>query len=325
MTYIMGVDGGGTKTYSVICNEKGERIGYGLAGCGNHQSYGIDEAYLHIETSIQNALSDAHLKKEDISFVQFGLAGADRPRDFEILNGALEKLGFEHWEVVCDTMEGLRIGSSSNTGVVLVCGTGTNCAGRNSVGETTQTGGFGYLYGDTAGGYAMAQDTFRAAVRSYEFREVPSLLTQEVPKFFGFHDMEELLNDFLDREVTSVPSNLTKLLHEVAEQKDPLAISILEKTGKELGIAAISVIKKLGKFNGTIPIVLTGSILQKGKNKSLLDSLLATVESEYPDVELVIPKMEPVYGSVMLAMDHLGISVTDDIMKKFEAFGGYEK
>lgn len=325
MRYIMGIDGGGSKTYCVICNDRGERIGIGLSGCGNHQTAGIDNAYLNIQSSIQSALSDASLKKEDISFVQFGLAGADRPHDFAILNEALEKLEFNNWDLVCDTMEGLRIGSPTNVGVVLVCGTGTNSAGRNSAGATTQTGGFGYLYGDWAGGNAMAQETFRAAVRSHEFREAPSLLTQEVPKFFGFNNMEELLDDFLDREVASVPSDLTKLLHQVADRDDPLAISILVKTGKELGLAAISVIKKLGNFDGPIPIVLTGSILQKGKNKRLLDSLLVTVKMEYADVELIIPKMEPVYGSVMLAMDHLGIAVTDDIMKNFEDYGGYEK
>jgi N-acetylglucosamine kinase-like BadF-type ATPase len=325
MAYIMGVDGGGSKTYCVICNDKGERVGVGLSGGGNYQSVGINEAYLNIETSIQNALSVACMKKEDISFVQFGLAGADRPKDFEILNQALEKLEFNNWDLVCDTMEGLRTGSPTNVGVVLVCGSGTNSAGRNSDGATTQTGGFGYLYGDWAGGYSMAQETFRAAVRSHELRESPSLLTQEVPKFFGFNSMGELLDDFLDRDVTSIPSDLTKLLHQVADKHDPLAISILEKTGKELGLAAISVIKKLGKFESTIPIVLTGSVLQKGKNKSLLDSILTTVKMEITDVELIIPKMEPVYGSVMLAMDHLGLHVTDDIMKKFEEYGGYEK
>ncbi|CAG9609126.1 N-acetylglucosamine kinase [Pseudoneobacillus rhizosphaerae] len=325
MVYIMGVDGGGSKTYCVICDERGERIGFGLAGCGNYQMVGINDAYHNIQSSIQSALSDASLKIDDISFVQFGLAGADRPKDFAILNNALEKLGFNRWDLVCDTMEGLRTGSPTNIGVVLICGSGTNSAGRNSDGATAQTGGFGYLYGDWAGGYSMAQETFRTAVRSHEMRESPSLLTQEVPKFFGFNSMGELLQDFLDRDVTSVPADLTQLLHQVADKHDPLAISILEKTGKELGLAAISVIKKLGKFETTIPIVLTGSVLQKGKNKSLLDSILTTVKMEISDVELIIPNMEPVYGSVMLAMDHLGLPVTDDIMKKFEEYGGYEK
>jgi hypothetical protein len=40
---------------------------------------------------------------------------------------------------------------------------------------------------------------------------------------------------------------------------------------------------------------------------------------------LIIPVMAPVYGSVLLGMDHLGISVTEEITKKFEAYGGYKQ
>lgn len=325
MAIFMGVDGGGTKTFTVICDEHGNMLGTGISGCGNHQVNGIGQTLANINDSIVSALKMSGLRKTDIDFVQFGLAGADREKDFAILNPALETLSFRKWDVVCDTMEGLRTGSKDNIGVVLVCGTGTNAAGRNKQGKTVQTGGFGYLFGDFAGGSQMAVETFRAAVRSWEGREEPSILTKLVPEYFNHPSMDSLINTFLDDDRYDVPSELTMLLHNAAEENDILAINILKNTGKELGLAASSVIKRLGNMEGTIPVVLTGSILQKGRNPYLLEAIQQTISLTYPEIKLIIPEMEPVYGSLLLAMDQLNMDVPADVYKKFESYGGYTK
>ncbi len=325
MPKILGVDGGGSKTYTVICDEKGNRLSTGLSGCGNYQTIGIDNAVANIKESIEKALSDASLTYSDIDFVQYGLAGADRPKDFSIIRKGLQVLPFQSWDVVCDTMEGLRIGAKDNTGVVLICGAGTNAAGRNKGGDVVQTGGFGYLYGDWAGGEQMATETFRAAVRSWERREIPSILTERVPEFFQYEGMEALINDFLDHERSTVPFDLTLLLHEAADSGDQLSISIMEKTGRELGKAALSVIRRLGGFGETVPIVLTGSVLQKGRNEHLLQALRDELMSENMTFEFIIPVLEPVYGALLLGMDRLKLTVTDDIYTKFSKYGGVTK
>lgn len=325
MKYILGVDGGGTKTYAVIIDEKGNKLGSGISGCGNHQSIGMDAAFKNIQSSIMEALNKAELTYQDINYVQYGLAGADRPKDFQIIEPALATLPFEKWSVVCDTFEGLRIGSADNYGVVLVCGTGTNAAGRNVFGEAVQTGGFGYFYGDNAGGSEMAIEIFRSAIRSWEMREIPSMLVDTVPKFLGYESMEELFNDYLDNNIYSVPGELTIALHETASAGDELAINLLKATGEELGKAAKSVIKRLGGFEKfPIPVVLVGSVLQKGKSPHLLSSLKTTMEEEYPSIELVIPEMAPVYGAILLGMDQLQIPVTEEITQKFVSYGGYQ-
>lgn len=326
MRIVMGVDGGGSKTHTVIVDEHGTQLGKGVAGCGNHQVPGIDFALGNIRQSMEIALEEAKLTPGDIDFVQYGLAGADREKDFSILRPALASLSFRAWDVVCDTMEGLRTGSRDHTGVVLVCGSGTNAAGRNPLGSEVQTGGFGYFYGDAAGGGQMAVETFRAAVRSWEQREIPSMLIELVPKFFDKTSMEHLFNDFLDQDIYHISGELTIVLHQAADLNDELAVRLLRETGWELGIAAGSVIRRLGGFEGrTVPIVLTGSVLQKGRNAHLLASLRDTVAAVHDQVELVIPEMAPVYGSVLLAMDRLGIPESEEMHAKFIAYGGYKE
>ncbi|MBW7462144.1 ATPase, partial [Paenibacillus sepulcri] len=121
---------GNSKTFTVITDAEGRLIARGLAGCGNHQVPGIDTALANIIKSADMALEQAGLRYEDIAFVQYGLAGADRQKDFDILRPCLASLPFLKWDVVCDTYEGLRAGTKDNIGIVLVCGSGTNAAGR---------------------------------------------------------------------------------------------------------------------------------------------------------------------------------------------------
>jgi N-acetylglucosamine kinase-like BadF-type ATPase len=324
LTLILGVDGGGSKTRAVVTDSDGNILGEGRAGCGNHQTGGIDAALAEIRAAAGQAVREAGAEPDDIAAVCYGLAGADRAADFAVLRPALATLPYRNWDVVCDTMTGLRAGTPDGVGVVLVCGTGTNAAGWNARGETVQTGGFGYLYGDAAGGAYLAEETFRAAVRSWEMRERPSRLTRDVPAWYGFDTMEQLVNDWLDRAIDRVSPDLTLVLHRAADAGDELAIRILGNAGRELGLAAASVILRLGGFAAfggrPIPVVLTGSVLQKGRNPHLLSALAETVrERAGGPCELVIPAIEPVFGAVLLAMDRLGIPEPADAHRRWSS------
>ncbi|MBP1971549.1 N-acetylglucosamine kinase-like BadF-type ATPase [Virgibacillus natechei] len=325
MRYILGVDGGNSKTYAVIVDEKGNRIGHGISGNGNHQGVGVDRFLENIQSAVDQALNEGGLQSGDISFAQFGLAGADREKDYKILKASLAKLPFENWDVVSDALEGIRAGSPTNTGVVLVCGAGTNAAGKTKNGKTVQTGGFGYRFGDGAGGAFMADEAFRAAIRSWEYRGERTLLTEMIPRELGYQNIEELYNYYIDNLNEKVPFEVTLILHRAADKGDLVAMNILKKVGWELGIAANSVIKRLGGFDGeTIPIILVGSVLQEGKNPALFEMLKKTIQDENADYELINLEMEPVYGSVLLAMDKLSIEADDTILNKFISYGGYQ-
>ena len=316
MTFVMGVDGGGSKTHVVIADAAGHVYGEGRsAGC-NHQTIGIDLAIRNLKEAVDEALGAAGLAGEELEYVHFALAGADREADFRILRGAISQAfpSIRRWELTSDAMAGLRSGTPDHIGVVLINGSGTNAVGRSKDGRIVQIGGFGYLYGDCAGGDMMAIETFRLAIRSWEEREIPSILTRKVPEFLGYRSMEQMVDDYLDRQVASVPGELTIVLHEAAEEGDELAIRLLKLTGRELGLAAESVIRRMGDFgiDRAIPIVLVGSVFRKGRSPWLLSELKQTVQAEHPDTTFVLPKLEPVYGAVLLAMDGAGMTPPGD-------------
>jgi N-acetylglucosamine kinase-like BadF-type ATPase len=316
MPYVMGVDGGGSQTTVAIADERGRLISIGRAHGANHQTIGIDAAVSHIDQAVQEALAQSNLNPRDIAFVYYGLAGADRPRDFDILRVGLARLPFPRWRMVSDAWEGLRAGTDDYVGVSLVCGSGSNAVGRSASGKEVQVGGFGYAFGDAAGGSHLAVETFRAAVRAYQGRGAATELVRAVPDFLGYPDMDHVYNSFLDNDC-HIPLDLVLVLHQVAHQGDAVAQKILTAMGCELGLAAIAVLQQLQGIEDKpiIPLVLVGSIVQKAQSPFVLETLAQTVHERYPTVRLRPLDVPPVFGSVLLALDCLDL-VADGVARK---------
>lgn len=311
MTYVLGVDGGGSKTLAVIADENGRVMGVGRAGGSNHQVAGVSAAVENIRQAMEQARTMAGIEWNQVQHTVYGLAGADRAKDIQLLGPALTQLPPASWQVYCDTMIGLRLGSPEMVGVVLICGSGTNAAGRNRRGETVQTGGMGYLFGDGAGGTELARSTFRAAIRSWEYREPPSILVDLVPQRLGFRNIQEVLDYYYDHDATTVPLELALVAHEAANRGDELASSLLRQTGRELGLAAHSVATRLGGLEPSFPLVLIGGVLQNGRNPLILSSLAQVLTEQGWTFRMVIPDVPPVWGAVLMAMDHVGIRLTE--------------
>lgn len=244
MTYYLGIDGGGTKTYALLCDEHGNVLGKGRSGNGNHQT-GALEAANSIREATFGALDEAGLRLEDIQHTYLGLAGADREADYLILHPMIREIGFINYTINCDTMIGLRAGTTRPYGVALICGTGTNSAGRNTRGEHYQCGGFDYMYGDFGGGGALNIEVFRSVIRAWDGREQPTLLTGLLLNLLGYEEVADMFNDFLNHW-KRVPVHAARLLFEAAAEGDAVALEILNRQGVELGSPLLQSSTSLG-------------------------------------------------------------------------------
>lgn len=299
MDYYLGVDGGGSKTLAVVCDESGHIVGRAVSGCGNHQ-LGVELAQRNIRAAVDEALQQAGIEKEQVVRSVFGLAGADREADFRILRPMIAELDMGDHEIVCDTVIGLRAGTKQAHGVVVICGSGTNCYGINRQGEELQVGGFGYAFGDFGGGSDLAVEVFRSVIRAWEGRERSTLLSEPALRMLAMASEEEMFHHYLDHE-RRIPRDLAKLLFEVAEQ-DETAQSILAKQGRELGKAAGAVIRKLRMEDDQFDLVMAGSILTRGDSRYILPHLDAQIRELAQGCEPTILALEPVAGALFMAL-----------------------
>ncbi|TXK85740.1 N-acetylglucosamine kinase [Paenibacillus sp. N3.4] len=322
MKYYLGVDAGGSKTYALITDEHGCIRGKGQSGNGNHQ-LGLEQARLNITSSVETALQQAGLIRSDIEFAFFGLAGADRPIDYSILRPLVSGLGFSRHAIDCDTMIAMRAGTSQPFGVVLLCGSGTNSAGRNRQGEFFQCGGFNYQFGDFGGGGTLAVEAFRAVIRSWDGREQQTILTKLLLEFLGCNSVQDMFDDFLDNN-KSVPLHTTKLLFQAAEQGDEVACRILSVQGEELGKSAAAIIQRLNMQHEAFDVVLAGSVLTRGEGPFIYSYIAKAVSEVASQATLVKLKVEPAVGAVWMAMEASGSSVSTEVYEKLRTVSDYQ-
>lgn len=323
MTYYLGIDGGGTKTYALLTDDLGNVLGKGIGGNGNHQ---IERALAaqSIRAAAESALDEAGLRIDEVSHTYFGLAGADREADYRILHPLVQEIGFtRNYSINCDTMIGLRAGTNKPYGVALICGTGTNSAGRNPAGEHVQVGGFDYMYGDFGGGGSLNIEVFRSVIRSWDGREQSTLLTPLLLNFLGYDNVGDMFDDFQDHG-KHVPVHAAKLLFEAAAENDAVALEILSRQGVELGKSAVAVIHKLGMEEEAFDVVLAGSLLTRGDRGWIRGKVEHAVASAAPHATVVTLSTEPVVGAVWSAMEADGLVISQDVYDKMRTFRDFE-
>ncbi|NOV03321.1 N-acetylglucosamine kinase [Paenibacillus planticolens] len=321
MNYYLGVDAGGSKTYTLVTDEQGHILGKGHSGNGNHQ-INASQAEANIRSSVEMALTQAKLSRDEITFAFFGLAGADRPIDYEVLRPMIKGMGFPHYAIACDTMIALRAGTSQPFGVVLICGSGTNSAGKNRQGQLLQCGGFTYKFGDFGGGGTLAVEAFRSVIRAWDGRERPTLLTEMLLQDLGYSKVDEMFDDYMDQN-KPIPLHIVKLIFKAAQQGDEVALRILQAQGEELGKSAAAVIKRLGMEQESFDIVLAGSVVMRGEGPFVLEYIERAVRQVAPKASIVKLTVEPVVGALWLAMEAGGQPLKPEVYEMLRNVSDY--
>src|SRR5918911_3345522 len=95
MSYVLGIDAGGTRTTALLATVEGKAIAEGAGGPGNFQAVGEDAAGGSIEAAIDGALAAAPggpVTREQIAAVAAGLAGMHVPADYERVTALVSTL-----------------------------------------------------------------------------------------------------------------------------------------------------------------------------------------------------------------------------------------
>src|SRR5947209_15677230 len=172
MQCVLAVDGGNTKTIALVAAVDGTILGGGRGGCGDIYNAGAGTnwsdsataAIANIEYAVMGALQAAQVKASELVTAVFNMAGADWPEDFALLQTAMEARGFGRTILVQnDALGVLHAGSSDNTGVSVVCGTGAATGARGPDGRVWHSS---FWQDETQGSYQLSQKALYAVCRS---------------------------------------------------------------------------------------------------------------------------------------------------------------
>lgn len=315
----LGVDAGGSTTVAALADEKGQVLALASAGCGNFQGPGMEAARREVKRSIDLVLNQAEVSAERVTAAYFGMAGADRPRDFELVRELLAPIvpPGARWGYENDALLGLWAGTRTGVGVAVICGTGTNVVGMNAQGTKVQVGGMGPLFGDQAGGSYIGAQALARSQRAAEGRGEPTMLHQMLCEHFKVSDLLDLV-DWLYEGRELKPAQLAPLVVEAATQGDAVAWEILFEVGEELAVSALAAIRRLFEPEEQVEVVAMGSVFQKAKYPLMYNAFAQRLlDSEFRTAVQLL-QVEPVVGAILAAAAQGGLKVSEEFARRVE-------
>jgi len=309
MSIVLGVDGGGSKTHAVICNDAGEVLGAGTAGPSNWETVGLRGACDNVGDAIERSTSQG-VRRADLDAIVFGLAGVDWPSDVPRLESAFQPLRLPVApSIVNDAFVALRAGVRAPWGVVVIAGTGTVAAGRNRGGEMHRTLGLGRTLGDAGSASDVSEEALRAVARAFVGSGAPTSLSRALCELSGAGSVAELLEEFSRGGEPELDAAATVMQH--AERGDAVAIEIVEWAGAELGEAAAVIARVLGMDQEPYELVMSGGLFHGGSE--LLERRIAR---EVPNALLTRLEAPPAVGAALMALDQLGSRPTPEVQDR---------
>lgn len=307
MAFILGVDGGNTKTDYFLFDTEGNFIDFYRGGTCSHEGLkdSFDGSYRVMNQVINDLLSRNHLQVSDIKASVFGLAGVDTPYQKQRLEEVVRKIGFTNFRVVNDSFLGIKAGTTNGVGVCSINGTGTSSGGIDDEDNYLQVGGIGAIVGDEAGGYHISRQVVRAAYdEAYRFGKKTALtpivfdLLQVTDKYYL---MEKISDYYLTRKVDY--TTLTIACFEEANKGDEVAIEILTITAENLARSAGGVVVNL-KFKDPVQIVLAGSVWVKGACPVMVNEFKKFINDfTKRNCEVTILTVPPATGAIIWAIE----------------------
>lgn len=306
--YVIGVDGGNSKTDYFLFDLLGNFVDHIKAGTCSHEQFqdGYESAYRVMKENILNLLARNQLSLDEVAAGAFGLAGADVPSQKESLSRVIEKIGFASYAVDNDSFLGVKAGSEKGFGVCSINGSGSSTGGISPSGKRLQVGGVGSeLTGDEAGGFYLTRKIIRSIYDSFYRMGPETAMAEPVMKLLHAPDKELFIENVLEAmQNRSLPQpKLMQIMFAAADGGDSAAVGIVDHAAKQLALSTAGCIRNLD-FGAEVDVILAGSVWVKAESPLLLDKYKAYVAELIPHrCHYTVLRIPPATGAVLWALE----------------------
>ena len=307
MSYIIGIDGGGTKTHCLLTDFHGTILHECFGGPSNFLVQGIEPVSSTLFNLINSCTEKLKIHIEDIDIVLLGTTGAGRRTDAERLELGFadyltkEKARLNLFRVESDARIALEGAFSGKPGSILIAGTGSIMFGKDAQGNIHRVGGFGRYLGDEGSGYMIGKKGLVAVSKEFDGRGKATLISVLVKEKFNILSPEILITEIYKNNFDI--ASVAPLVIEAAEKNDEIGAKIIEDETDEL-LLHISTMKK--KVNEKIMhLAFIGGIITHKNIYS--DNLRKKIGEKLPDVIVKDAENSPAMGAVLMAKQILKI------------------
>jgi N-acetylglucosamine kinase-like BadF-type ATPase len=292
--YLLGVDGGATKTLAAVLDLEDRRLHLGHAGPSNEDAVGAPTAVKALVDAAAAALDGAGIDAQELGAAVVAVAGTDTGS----ITRHLREARGDGWIVVNDVVGAWATATGGEPGVGAIAGTGSNVFGAGPRG-CWRTGGWGHLLGDEGSGYWLGAESISAALRDRDASGPQTRLGDAACQYFGCETVEAVASLVYSKpltkgEIAAFATETAKL----AERGDEVARGLFERGATLLGDQIAAVIGQTGLV-GEFPVGLIGGAYKAGE--LYLAPLRRRVLAVAPRARITAVEMVPVGGSLLLA------------------------
>lgn len=287
--YLLGIDGGGSKTDILVCDFEYNEIARLIVGRSNPNDIGIDALLTLLSENITALLSENSITTSDISAVFAGIAGVTSADYTERVKKLLsELLPDAKVDALHDGINVLYGAFPESDGVSIICGTGSSCFVKKGL-DIYRIGGYG-SYDMAGNGYEIGKRAIAHAFKAFDGREKRGIMDDMVESRIGT-DVLSALNGLLALGKNEIAS-FAPLVFEAAEKGDKNAMIIIFEN---ISYVAELIARAGEYFDGEYNVSLAGGILKNPYALSLLETMLE------PNAIIAESERAPVFGAVAKA------------------------
>lgn len=315
--YVVGIDGGGTKTKACLMDEHGNILGIGNSGPSSIDTVSLEVSVENIRLAISESFGRNEYKLDGL---YAGLGGIVTKQDGIKVSAELEKLNFFQKGAPIlsenDTRTALAGGLATKEGIAIIIGTGSVAFGRNEQGDEWLSGGFGYKEGDAGSSYDLGRQCLKYLARAVDGRiEITPFITAlndalkiEMDRSKLFDKINELWHD------RTTTAGLAPFVTTYANKGDIHALEIVEKATSELSKLIEAIYRKVGFEKPQVAII--GSL---GNAKGVFnESFIQKVKSIDSSISVIPQRLDPAVGAALQALKLKNIKITEELIKRYE-------
>ncbi len=314
MSWILGVDGGGTSSRALAFDAdaaaKGDfssPLSSASGAATNPNAVGESGFQRNLSELFQRVKSGttagAHsLADQDLVAVCVATAGVGRPGD-RIMAERISRavFGARCGLTVAGDHEAALVGAlRSEEGFILISGTGSVACARSRDGRTVRAGGLGHWLGDEGSAFAVAFQALARSLRSVEGRDLETSMLKDLLDSLGLQDADAAIPFIYSRFEKAAVASAAPVVQAAREQGDPLAIDIFARAAEELALMVRSVRDRAPFQTQGTRVALWGGMLEK--DAAFRGDVIARLRIATPELVAATPAGSATEGACRLAL-----------------------
>lgn len=263
MYYVIGIDGGGTKTAFALADTHGSILTQTVLPSISYREHGMEQVAKRLHEGVEWVIRSAGVQEAQVKTAAVGLPGFGENAREDLALEALVKSVFPQMEtvIVNDAQNAFYGALAGEAGINIVAGTGSIAYGEDGKGGRARSGGWSERFSDEGSCYWLGKKAMGLFCKEADGRAVKGPLYHILSNELGLKDELSFI-EMVEREILPIRSEVArfqKYLLQAAKQEDREAQALYEEACRELTLLAVGVKRQL-TFDGEVTVSLTGGL-----------------------------------------------------------------